>query len=465
MALRVFSIAGEALHFGARRMETTLRIGWLPILLLFIAQVTTLYALVSLQTGRLVTFADGAIEFDRVTRVVRMTGLVASSMKALSTAALTGHLGALGPNVWAVLTASCLVQLFLVATIVAPLTRLAGLGEEPERGLARFSHTGDDLRFVAVALGGVLALGALVFAPLVVASYYTLKSVVDAYARVYALFPNPESLHTVVEETGRQLIQEQGRAWSFIRGRPLLALAPVGALLWGVLFWHFASVRGFAGGVMKNAGRLLGTLIGGGAVTLLVWQWVLLMRGARPESEISLFLGFEALTIVLLYYFSLRLLPVAGVVLCRRSFRSSSFLTTTRGWNLLRLFGVLIVITSVVAMMQFFMQGTGNIGAGGSLFGQIIEQGVGFWALQSVFVYCYAALDSLTGWTTGGEEVKWLAPMFIWVWALIKIAYNFFWVLFSYGVLSGLLGRLYREYAAPPGGYATDAAVWMKKAG
>ena len=37
MGLRIFSVVGEALNFGGRRMETIARVAWLPLLLSMIA--------------------------------------------------------------------------------------------------------------------------------------------------------------------------------------------------------------------------------------------------------------------------------------------------------------------------------------------------------------------------------------------------------------------------------------------
>ena len=37
MGLRIFPVVGAALNFGGRRMETTARVAWLPIVLSMIA--------------------------------------------------------------------------------------------------------------------------------------------------------------------------------------------------------------------------------------------------------------------------------------------------------------------------------------------------------------------------------------------------------------------------------------------
>ena len=44
MALGVFSVTGEALNFGGRRMETIMRVSWLPVALLLIVNMATVFA-------------------------------------------------------------------------------------------------------------------------------------------------------------------------------------------------------------------------------------------------------------------------------------------------------------------------------------------------------------------------------------------------------------------------------------
>ena len=44
-----------------------------------------------------------------------------------------------------------------------------------------------------------------------------------------------------------------------------------------------------------------------------------------------------------------------------------------------------------------------------------------------------------------GVGADWVLPLFIWIWNGIKILANVFWAFFSYGVIAGLYGRLYRD--------------------
>ena len=62
-AFGVFSVVGEALNFGARRMETIMRVAWLPVVLMLILSMVTLFTYVSLAAGRLVTFEEAVPSF------------------------------------------------------------------------------------------------------------------------------------------------------------------------------------------------------------------------------------------------------------------------------------------------------------------------------------------------------------------------------------------------------------------
>ncbi|MBY0420727.1 MAG: hypothetical protein K2Q06_00385, partial [Parvularculaceae bacterium] len=219
MALRVFPTAGEALHFGARRMETMMRIGWAPVLLLFVTQFVSLFALLSVMTGEFVSASDMPVLFNGADaasifdarNVAEFATLVSSNARMLFKLAVAGQWDALPLSFWAVVAGSVVVQLALVATIVAPMIRLAGLGEEPSPGVLRMKFGEDETRFFLASAGAILVLGAFVLGPLAAALYFTLKSVNEALGAVYAVFPNADSLHTVVERSGREMIEEQGR--------------------------------------------------------------------------------------------------------------------------------------------------------------------------------------------------------------------------------------------------------------
>ncbi|MCA8896060.1 MAG: hypothetical protein KDA48_12455, partial [Amphiplicatus sp.] len=68
MELRVFPVVGAALNFGLRRMETIMRVAWLPVVLLLVFNMASAFAILSIANDRFVTFADLAqgVSYNRV---------------------------------------------------------------------------------------------------------------------------------------------------------------------------------------------------------------------------------------------------------------------------------------------------------------------------------------------------------------------------------------------------------------
>ena len=122
MGLRIFPVVGAALNFGGRRMETTARVAWLPIVLSMIASMAAVFAMVSVISGRLVTFAD----------VPTYLGAYQIAMKNAARG-FQSNPGAM----WAISLASLAAQTLLTASFMAPLIRYAGLGEKPAPGFIR----------------------------------------------------------------------------------------------------------------------------------------------------------------------------------------------------------------------------------------------------------------------------------------------------------------------------------------
>lgn len=444
MTLRIFSVAGEALHFGARRMETLMRVGWLPVALILVIQLATAYSALSVQAGRLLTFEDGAIQIEQLSNW-RITGVAATVAETLFNLARARAFGEISLWIWAIFAGSFVLQILTASSLLAPMTRLAGLGEEPPPGAARLHFGEDEARFSAAAIGGALAIGVFIVGPMIAATFFSLKFVIDAYSQTFAVFPNPDSLHQVYEMTGLEAAKAQGETWKLTRGLPLLLLAPVAALFWVVLIRHFhPKNRGPNAGPPNLFARALVTLIGGGAAAGLLWLWVLMTHeNIDPRSEVSLFFGFEAFAVLLIYYISLRLFPVAGVATCRRSFRSDagSFLTTSRGFNLFRLLMILVVLSVVLFAVQLLI----NM--------------VGFSALGTTVQFVRYSAGQYFSLFNNGHEPEWVFPAVVWLWTAIRVLYNVFWVFFSYGVLSGLLGRLYRDAE----GSTDGPSIWMKR--
>lgn len=444
MTLRVFSVAGEALHFGARRMETIMRIGWLPVTLLFITQMATFYGARSMLEGKLVTAADIAVTIDQIVKTAGHDPLLSASIRRLFSQLMTSGPDGLPVALLALFLASVVIQLMLVASLVAPLTRLAGLGEAPAKGLVHLPFGANEARFMAVCVAGFLALALFVFGPMAATSFYVLKYVVEAVSATFAIFPDPDSLHTIEIKTGYDFVQENGRVWFLFRGLPLFAAAPFAGVFWALLFAHFRPENRQSGeSVLGVLGRAIWTLLFSAGLIGVLWLWVLYTnKNIAPDASQSFFFSFQALAMVTLYWLSVRLAPLAGVAVCESRLLSPSFLKPTRGWNIARFYVVLIILAIVLFGMQIGV----NV--------------IGFPAIASTIGSLLTASKGYAALFNGGEAPAWVQPAFIWTWNVVKILYNFFWAFFSYGVLSGLLGRLYRESEGP---VARGTAPWTSR--
>lgn len=406
---RISSIVGSALNFGGRRFGTIARVAWLPVVLLLILDMAGVFIYLSIAAGRLISFADVASYVEARGALGQLWGLAWMShfeTMAIVFGALTG------------------IQLILISTFMAPLIRLAGLGETPERDGLRAEFGPDQFRFFVSYLLSFLILPLLLLAPISATAYYVLKYVAEAMQQVYLSFPDPQSLHTVEFVTGSDLIERQGRLWYFLSGIPLAAAAPFALLFWIALTTHFRPEPG-----ERSVGwlaRALGALIGGGGVVALIWFGFLDVTKQAANGPAGIYLGIAALVVAMLLYLGVRLLPYAGVAVCRRSLAFAGTFKVTRGWRLIWLIFVVVLIYVLINVV-------------------LVGANFAFVWMQSVFEMIYAAADSASRLAHEGEAEKWIYPFFVMTWNLIKILVNVAWAFFSYGVFAGLLGRLYRE--------------------
>ena len=133
MKLRIFSVVGEALNFGGRRMETIARVAWLPVVLLLIVDMATVFSYLSVIAPQTITFAEVPSFVD--------------ARNALVTYAVNGWQNNF--NLMLMITlVSLAFQTLLVASFMAPLVRLAGLGEEPGPGLIKIAFGPDQMRYI-----------------------------------------------------------------------------------------------------------------------------------------------------------------------------------------------------------------------------------------------------------------------------------------------------------------------------
>lgn len=415
MRLRIFSVVGEALHFGARRMETIMRVAWLPVVLILVLQMATVFAYLSVIGERLITFSD--------------ISTYAGAQKTLSKYLAAG-LAAKPAPMLAVMVVSAGVELMLIASFMAPLIRLAGLGERPAPGVVKLAFGADQIRYMAAGLLSILVMALFIYGPMAAAAFFTIKYILEAIAELrYAQFPNPESLHTIKIVSARDVFFDAAALRPLSRWLPLAIAAPFAVGFWLALTAHFHPKNRAAGAGAPNAiARAIAVLFGAVAIGGLIWFGLLhLFGGGDPATGVSLILAIGALGALIAYYANLRIAPYVGVAVCRKSLAPGNTLRVTRGYNIFRLLAVFVLLAVIIFAVQFLI----NL--------------IAFPAIGATVNNLFAATNVYTKYVNGGEGSEWVRPLFVWIWNGFKILANIFWAFFSYGVSAGILGRLYRE--------------------
>jgi hypothetical protein len=411
MALRIGYVAGAALNFGGRRLETIARVAWLPVLLLFVVEMATVYGTLSIATGRFISFTDA--NWQQAHKAVEQFAAAAWTNKS--------------QQMWTLHGASLLLQAVLISSFMAPLVRYAGLGEKPAPGVVRLAFGPDQIRYIVAGLVGVI-MPLFMFLPIGATAFFVLKYVFEALSKIYAHFPDPESLHTVVKVTGQELYAKRGSLWLYQQGIPLAAAAPFALFLWLALVSHFRPRKGESGGPSFGA-SLFAALVAGGGVVFLIWLVLTsTLEGAERARE---FLAFTSLGIAIALYAGLRIAPYQGLAVCRRSFGVVRSLRLTRGLDLVRLLVVLIVIAVVMVGVLLLINA---------------------FAVAPIALTvnaAYTAAESYGTFLNGGETVPWIRPLFIWIASGVLILINVLVTFFNYGVFAGFLGALYRESERP----------------
>lgn len=450
MGLRIFSVAGEALHFGGRRMETIARVAWLPVLLSMIAGMVAVFAMASVIAGELITFAD----IPSFASAQQQVGKYAARGFQNNPAAM-----------WTITLASLLAQGILTASFMAPLIRFAGLGERPTPGALHAPFGPDQLRFMVSGLFGLLFVAVLVFGPLAAASFYTLKYIVAALSQTVANFPDPNSLHTIEVTTIGEQAAAHGQTWLYDSAIPLAAAVPIAVLFWAFLFFHFAPHNRpnapAAGSVILRAlttfavaallflaayvffaelvlSEFRGNVTFLGFLTSMAGLANIDMDGVLRSLDFTMkapsarvvFFGVASFFVV--NYLSLRLFPYPGVAVCRKSLALGNTLHVSRGWNILRLWAIVTLLSILLFVAQVYF----------------LNAFLFQYLLPGVLNLLYQATAVSTKLVNSGVTAEWVRPLFVWVWNLAKIAINILWSFFSFGVTAGLYGRLYRESEA-----------------
>jgi hypothetical protein len=431
MALRPFSVVGEALHFSTRRFETVMRVSALPISLLLIFNMAATFLYLSVANNRVITFADVARAGVSWAQATRLAGRAAQS-----------GLNAGSTEVWMIYGALLLINAILVASFMAPLIRYAGLGEKPGPGVLRAPFGADQVRFVLAGVLSVLVFGLVVYAPINVALIAIAGFITQAMTVPYARFPETASLHTIdiipgAEAFGLRFFH-QYQVWG-------VGAALVSALVIALLILHLRPK-----GPDRTAGvgfpaRAL-SVTGGVIVYLIVCLFLYVnavkflaglsaMAGGQPNPGA---LSPDALGVILFFsaviafagFFSLRLFPYAGIAVCRRSMSLKGAFRATRRHDILRLALAFVVLGVILFGVEILLIWLG----GGAAF--------------AVFGYLASAVESYARLIGGADAGKWVFPFFGWLWAVTGVLFTIIWTAFTYGVSAGLWGRLYRESVA-----------------
>ncbi len=430
MALKPFSIVGEALQFSTRRFETVMRVSSLPLVLLLIFNMVATFGYLSVANHRIITFTD-----------VAGAGASWAQATQISTRAAQSGLASLSREVWAIYIASAVINAILVSSFMAPLIRYAGLGEKPARGLLRVPFGWDQIRFLLAGFLSVLIFLLIVYAPISLATLNIIGFISQAMTVPYAQFPDAGSLHTIDIIAGAEAF---GRRWFHQYEVWGAAAAAIAAIVIALFILHLRPRREDRTTGIGLLGRTLGVTGGVGVfLALCLFLYVTIVRAvsdllvAAGGQKLAGVLTTDSLGIALFAsavlafagFFSLRLYPYAGVAVCRRSMAFSGAFKVTRRYDILRLALAFIVLGAVLFGAEILLVWLG----GGAAF--------------AVVGYLAAAVESYMRLITGGEGGGWVFPFFGWLWAVIGILFTLMWTAFTYGVSAGLWGRLYRESA------------------
>lgn len=428
MTLRIFPIAGEALNFGLRRIETIAKVAWLPVALLLTFNMTAVFAYLSVIAGRAITFSD--------------IGTFATAEQLLDLYANRGW--AQNPEMMGLITAVIIIlSIILIASFLVPLIRYAGLGEEPVGGM-RAAFGANQLRFVFAGLFSITFIFGVVILPALSLSYYAMDYFIGAVSQTMAYFPDENSLHRIEILTAEEGLAKRQYGWMRLLAAPGVVAAPIITVILILAYRHFHPKNRNSGEGVANP-ILRGVVVFAGAISLagligyiLIAPLRALYRGQgsdlsnaaavienMPESA---FIAAAVGLVLLVWYFNLRLFAYPGIAVCNQSLMLRGTLHVTRGFNLFRLQIIILLVVGVLLLAQVFI-------INALLLNYVIPQTVGL---------LYQAVSVSSRLVNSGVESGWVLPLFVWIWNGAKIVVNVFWIFFSYGVIAGLYGILYR---------------------
>lgn len=416
MKLRIFSVVGEALNFGLRRMETIMRVAWLPLGLILVFDMTRVFVILSVANGRVITFGDLAANVTYQRAAVAANRLLEKGLDENSV------------TMWIINLAWIAVNTILIASFMAPLIRFAGLGERPVAGAFRVPFGPDQARYILALIVAFFVSFVVVWGPIWATSNYILNYIGEAMQVTYASFPNPESLHTVQEIRGLDVMKAGDRLWIPEFGLWTAAAGALFLIAWVGLFWHFHPRSPSDSNIRPKPLSRTAAIF----ALLAAYVWAIASRASGELFNIgrtadAAYFAFLALALLFILYAGLRLFPYSGVVVCRKSLAFANTLSVTRGWNLTRMVGAMLLL--LILLTAVFL----------------LVNAVAVPAIFSVTGILEAAVASYTKLYNSGEVAAWVAPAFAWIRTILAIVIYVFWAFFTYGVSAGLLGRLYRE--------------------
>jgi hypothetical protein len=419
MALRSFSVVGDALDFSTRRFETVMRVTALPLILLLVFNMAAALGYLSVANGRIITFTD-----------IANAGATWPQVVQLASNALSSGIAAGSTPVYLIFTASSLLNVIIVSTFMAPLIRYAGLGEKPAPGLVRAPFGPDQIRFLLSGLLSFLLTSLVVYGPIGFATFVIIGIISKAVGAPGARFPDENSLHTVDLVSGWEVKSAHADYWLYQYGYWSAATAVVAGLLAIVFILHFrprAEDRTAGIGLFWRAAGVLAFLALYFAAAWRAIGFFGAASGGAASPDFSAAGIFGAAALLAAIFLGLRLYPYTGVAVCRRSLGFAGTFRATRRYSILTL-GLAFVLLGLILFLA-----------------QLLLVWVGGGAAWAVTAYIAAAVESVVRLGSDGEGGNWVMPFFTGLWAFIGIVFTILWTAFTYGVSAGLWGRLYRE--------------------
>jgi hypothetical protein len=326
---------------------------------------------------------------------------------------------------------------------MAPLIRYAGLGEKPPAGLFRAPFGPSQARFLAAGLATGATQIVIGLAPVAIAFALIVATIREAATKIYASFPDSESLHTVDYVAGADALSLRGTLWFYDYGLFAAAGAALFLITFAMLVVHHGrssdgsartlagrfgaagATMGFFAALIAAAGAMYGLLV---TLNLSGPLQVMAAVVESPSTRAVAFFAFSAFVFVA--YIALRVGAYPAIAVCRGSMAPGGLFALTRGGNIVRLFLSSLLLALVLVFMQVMlaMFGFGVVIAAGDAIGQLVA--------------------SLVRLTFGNEAGAGMERLFIGVAAVAQIGFTLLWTMFANGVIAGYFGRLYRDSEA-----------------